>query len=154
MKAKLDYLLSEEWNSKVKGLNLSTADETALRYDAFMGDIIFQIGDADFSMDWGWIPILDFAACLVNISDEILRGSEYEAFDFTESDAEIIFKCGTGDVIVSATYTDAKATINISDLVELTHTFLNKVTKDFTLNYPEICKNPAFLKVLEPSSSA
>ncbi|MEO0508981.1 MAG: hypothetical protein AAF065_03855 [Verrucomicrobiota bacterium] len=154
MASKLDYLLSEEWNSKVKGLDLSTADESALRYDAFMGDIIFQIGDADFSLDWGWIPILDFAACLVNISDEILRGSEYEAFDFTESDAEIIFKCAEGNVIVSATYTDVKASINISDLAELTHTFFRKVKEELTLNYPEIGKNPAFRKIVEQSSSS
>ena len=149
MAAKLNYLLSEEWNSKVKGLNLSIADESDLRYNAFLGDIMFQIDDVDFNLNWGWIPILDFAACLVSISQKLLRGSEYEVFDFTESDAEIIFKCGERIVAVSASYADIEATIEIDDLAELAHAFWDKAIKDFTLAYPEISKNPTFRNMLE-----
>lgn len=44
------------------------ANEALLRYDSFLGDIRFVVGDSDLSMNWGWVPVFDFALSLRFIS--------------------------------------------------------------------------------------
>lgn len=40
----LDYSLSESWNRRSPGLDLQVADETTLRYQCFLGDVVFKVG--------------------------------------------------------------------------------------------------------------
>jgi hypothetical protein len=39
-------------------IDFSSASATDLRYRSLLGDVEFRIGDADFSTQWGWIPLL------------------------------------------------------------------------------------------------
>ena len=61
----LDYALSDERNTRAPVTNWLTADDVALRYYLFRGDQIIIINGVDFSARWGWVPLLDFAAALV-----------------------------------------------------------------------------------------
>ncbi|MBV9391756.1 MAG: hypothetical protein JOY96_07695, partial [Verrucomicrobia bacterium] len=42
--------------------DLSSADETTLRYEVVQGDIILEHANVDLSAKWSWIPLIDFTA--------------------------------------------------------------------------------------------
>lgn len=83
----LDYELSLGWDRRTTELKLRSADEMTLRYDCFLGDVVFVDG-VDFSARWGWVPVLDFALHLWAIAGGLVSEAE-ELFEFTESDAAI-----------------------------------------------------------------
>ncbi|SRR6266568_1692004 len=66
----------------------------------------FRIGDADFSTQWGWIPLLDFALGLTGLLARLPR-SQHESFEFTESGAELRFELIDGDVEVRSNFVAA-----------------------------------------------
>jgi hypothetical protein len=57
----LRYSISPSSPERVKPVDMRTADEGTLRYDLFLGDIIFFANGVDFSTNWAWVPILDAA---------------------------------------------------------------------------------------------
>jgi hypothetical protein len=57
--------LDPAWNRAE--VDLANATETDLRYRSLLGDVEFRIGDADFSAQRGWIPLLDFAIGLTGL---------------------------------------------------------------------------------------
>jgi hypothetical protein len=59
-----DYKLSSEWNRRTQTVDLRGADEMTLRYDCFLGDVVFSVDEADFSARWDWVPVFDFALSL------------------------------------------------------------------------------------------
>ncbi len=65
----LDYRLSEDWDEN--STDLAAADETDLRYYAAPGDIIFRKDQTDLSARWGWIPLIDFALALREITEAL-----------------------------------------------------------------------------------
>lgn len=73
---KLDYALSPSWNA-CSTATLEDADETSLRYDCFLGDVIFLAFEVDLNARWGWVPVLDFAlgleAVVVRLHAELRR---------------------------------------------------------------------------------
>lgn len=86
MSMRLDFQLSADWNAKAAHHDLAIADESTLRYDVLLGDLILQINGVDFSAPWGWIPLLDLANGLKVMCDELLTGEPETVFEFTESD--------------------------------------------------------------------
>ena len=58
--------------------------EEDLRYRVALGNLIFHIGDKDFSADWDWIPLVDLAASFAEIIRKLEGGSSSEIFEFTE----------------------------------------------------------------------
>lgn len=60
---------------------------------ASLGDVIFIVYEVDLSARWGWVPVLDFALGLDAIVDALApEGAGDEVFEFTESDATIVFR--------------------------------------------------------------
>ena len=107
------------------------ADETALRYNHFLGNLTLKKGNDSIVLDWGWIPLVDFALCLQVISKTLLQKAiGEEEFEFTESDAKIIFK-KNGDVIrVSASSSNGVLEMGCEDFQNAA----NKFYKDIILN--------------------
>ena len=72
---KLEYGLDPSWDRTPADRDLSTADDSELHYDLFLGDVVIQIDGVDFSARWGWVPVLDFAicfgACVLALRNEI-----------------------------------------------------------------------------------
>jgi hypothetical protein len=56
-----------------------------------LGDRFIAFNGVDFSVRWGGIPILDFAAVLVYATEELIRGASESFVDFTESDNALQF---------------------------------------------------------------
>jgi len=87
---RLDYSLAQS-KPGVRAAAATTVTDTDLRYYLFPGDVAFVVGACDFSTNWGWVPILDFASALLWLLDD-LDESGPRHFEFTESDATIDFR--------------------------------------------------------------
>ena len=141
--------LSADWNAKAATCDLATADESALRYDILLGDLMFQVNGVDLSARWGWIPLLDLAYCLKDMSDQILTGEPGSAFEFTESDAWLRLARRGAAIEISASYVPEKATANSRDLCGL----LTSSAQDFftrvAAQNPGLASNPSFQRMRE-----
>lgn len=137
----LDYHISPLSPERSNGAGLTSASEADLRYALFLGDVIFRIGDADFSARWDWVPILDFAIGLERAVEELQRGKEHSEYDFTESDAAIRFARDEGEVFVSATFVPYRAVVALSELLGAAHAFRTRVVDELCSTYPELRRN-------------
>ena len=125
----LDYWLDPRWNRENESVDLASADEGALCYDVLLGDVIFIVNEADFSAKWGWVPIVDFAACLRRVVFELKEGrSAEETFEFTESDDTIWFKREGSEVNISTSYATGEARVALDELKTSVDYFVQRVS--------------------------
>ncbi len=124
--------------------------EGALRYECFLGDLRFVGGDADFSTEWGWVPVWDLALGLLHVLDT-LKSSGAARFEFTESEAFISFVREADDVHVSASYTDDVVTIEHAELLVAAHTFVDELSRNLVAARPSLQRNPWFVAAIEAS---
>lgn len=148
---RLDYSLSPAWNG-CAGVSVAEADESVLRYDCFLGDVIFMAFEVDLSAEWGWVPILDFALSLDWIVEALVEESGTEGtFEFTESDATIVFRRIGDSVEIQASYVAGSAKVGYVDLRRSARRFLLKVLRDFVGLYPDLGTNPFIARTLAAS---
>jgi hypothetical protein len=128
---------------------LRAATDSELRYDLFLGNVVFRIGDADFSADWGWVPVLDFALGLEHAIGELLRGRRIVEFEFTESERVIQFQRQNDDIVVSASYAPYGADIALGELADAMRSFRKQVIEDLSSRYPALRMNSAMRRITE-----
>lgn len=129
----LDYVLTEDSGD----VDLATADEATLRYHCFPGDIVLRIGETDLGTDYGWVPVLDFAATLQSIA-AALEESDHQVFEFTESEATIEFSRENDVVRVKPSYADSAAEVPYAEFRQAADEFLARVLSDLTRTHPEL----------------
>ena len=144
----LDYKLSPAPGEST-ARELVSATESELRYSLFLGDVVFRVGDADFSANWGWVPVLDFALGLEGAARELLQGKEEAEFEFTESDSAIRFQRDQGDVFISASYAPHRTVVNLKDLVNAVRIFRKRVVDDLSLIHPQLRMNSTMRSLME-----
>lgn len=108
------------------------------------------MGSSDMSASWGWIPIIDFAACLNRIADE-LQPNQIESFEFTESEHRIDFTMRDDLVEVHTTYGGDPARVTRDELRRSTREFLRRVLDELSAKYPSLAAN-AVIRRLYPKS--
>jgi hypothetical protein len=144
MSMHLDLLLSNDWNVKAAHQDLGSVDETTLRYDVFLGDLVFQVNGVDFSARWGWIPLLDLAYGLKDMCDEIVSGEPETTFEFTESDAWLRLSRRGDAVEISASYVPETT---LTEMRELCVSLTSAAREFFTrleAHSPGIASNSSF----------
>jgi hypothetical protein len=141
----LDYTVRE---SPDPGRNLREADETALHYDLFLGDVIFRVDGADLSASWGWIPVIDFAVCLDRIVNEIVP-RESQSLEFTESENRIDFTLCDGTVEIRTTYAAQQARVSLEEIRRTTREFLGRMLDDLMARYSTLAQN-AYIRRIYP----
>jgi hypothetical protein len=143
----LDYAIR---NAPSESADLRHLGESELHYDQFLGDIIFRVNGSNMSASWGWIPIIDFAACLSRIAEE-LQPNQTESFEFTESEHRIDFTMREGLVEIRATYGGDAARVTPDELRQSTQEFLRRVLDDLCARNPSLAANPV-VRRLYPKS--
>lgn len=136
----LGYELSPSWNRRAEDVDLRAASEMTLRYECFLGDIAFVVDGVDFSARWGWVPVLDLALGLRSIAGALVEGEE-RVFEFTESDATIVFRRHGGTVEVTASYVDGAAEVPYVELSLESERFVARVLEDVRRGRPEFAQN-------------
>jgi len=122
----LDYRLDPAAAARAKGVDLAAADATALRYRLFPGDIVLRGEGADFSTRWGWVQVLDFALGLQAVVQELERDGEAR-FEFTESNAALLFRLENGEVAISSTYAPGRLRVPFPEFCEDVRRFAQRV---------------------------
>lgn len=134
----LSYSLSSSWNERTADVDWASTDETTLRYKAFLGDQVFVVNGVDFSARWGWVPLLDFAACLVRIVRGLEAGESELVFEFTESDAQLRSNRQGNDVLITSSYSNGKATVRLDQLKEAANLHAERVLKEAVNAHPAL----------------
>lgn len=144
--------LSQLHNTKIESINLATIDEIALRYDLFLGDIAFTADNCDFSANWGWVPIVDFMACMNAIVIDLLNDVRLLHFEFTESDAKITFRNDGSMIRIASTYADGSCHVSLEEFARKVISETRRLREELLASYPELSANPVFDKLLPITS--
>ena len=139
----LDYQLSED-----RETNWSSVTEEDLRYRVALGNLIFHVGNKDFSADWGWIPLVDLAASFAEIVRKLEGGSASETFEFTESDAWVRFERKGEKVLVSTSYGEGVGEIALHSASAAVKSFREHLRSDLVTRHPQAAHNAAVRKLL------
>ena len=139
----LDYQLSED-----RETNWSSVTEEDLRYRVALGNLIFHVGNKDFSADWGWIPLVDLAANFAEIVRKLEGGSASETFEFTESDAWVRFERKGEKVLVSTSYGEGVGEIALHSASAAVKSFRERLRSDLVTKHPQAAHNAAVRKLL------
>ena len=145
----IDYKLSKIWNQAANRFDLASADESAFRYNLFLGDMIFRVNECDLSAEWGWVPVIDFAASLRYVSSELEQASDAEStLDFTESSSMVHFQRHGDSVTISADYAACQADIPLSEFVTVVNEFSHRVLAALLQEHPALMQNSALRELL------
>ncbi len=145
----LNYQLSPSWNRKTNEVDLASADETVLRYEVLLGDVILNANGHDFSAKWGWVPVVDFAASLRHIVNKLNEQNGLETkFEFTESEAALRFKRNDDMVLISASYASGEAHVPLAELTASVESFSRRVASELSQQFPPLCENKPFQQLL------
>lgn len=147
---KIDYNLSRPWNTNIAAYDLKVVDEGDLRSELFLGDLILVVGGCDFSAPWGWIPLVDFAACITSIVHELESGCGYAEFEFTESDARIRFSRRDTVVAITCTYFGGEGLAEMGELRNAARDFVSNLRSHLIQQYSELASNTIFLSLVSP----
>ena len=138
----MTYELDPAWN-RAEARDLAAADEMALRYHHFLGDVRLTVGDVDMSAIWGWIPLLDFAAGLVEVLKSLRSGGRGEV-DFTESDARLVIRRDGDTLTIKPSYRPVEADVPYGDFLLAAMEARKVLCAELAARYPELAQNHGF----------
>ncbi len=138
----LSYRLSEKWDED--STDLSTVAETDLRYYVAPGDIILRADQTDLSANWGWIPLIDFALALREISEALAGAEGNETFEFTESEATLEFKRLGQEIEISASYAPGEVIVPLPVFTKQVRKFAQQLDAELLAKRPELGRNPVY----------
>lgn len=118
-----------------------------LRYDCFLGNYVLSGAGADLSIDWGWVPIFDFALTMRTISDG-LKSGESAVFSFTDSDPEIRFDLRTETVVISADYAPDVLHASVAEFADSAEEMLSRVRSQIETAHPGLRRNVHYRQAL------
>src|SRR5919205_838727 len=136
----LSYRLSPRWN-KLERKGCEGASSEELYYEMFLGDIILRVGDADFSSQWGWVPILDLVRQFVSAGKEVAKNRKID-INFTESNALLTLTPRDGLIAISSTYSPSRQEVRVEDLQIAMKQFAKEAIREFDLLCPGLRENP------------
>jgi hypothetical protein len=125
------------------------AEEGDFHYELLLARTIFRIDHADFSIRDEKVPLLDFSFVLRTLALELPDG-EQEEYESPLSWLKIVFARSGESVGVSASFTDATATVALTELRQATIDFHARVMQDLVIRYPKLPENPAAQKFFAP----
>lgn len=104
-----------------------------LRYYFFLGQVTLTTEKSSIFLNWNWIPVLDFAICLLKIYESLVKMDlGKEEFEFTESDEKIIFKKKMEKMIISTTFSDDNLELDFKIFGESVKVFFKAIVVDIS----------------------
>ncbi|MBI2788610.1 MAG: hypothetical protein HYX59_08015 [Elusimicrobia bacterium] len=149
----LTFRLATSDKERSTSIDLSTIGETPLRYDLFLGDITFKVGNCDFSTNWGWVPIIDFMACMKSVIVGLLNDQRLAHFEFTESDAKITFRNSGSMIRIASTYADGSCEVPLEEFIRTVNSESHRLRNELLAKHPGLLANPAFNELLASTAA-
>ena len=136
--------------SKVNLSDAAKAEEIELRYYYFLGNLTLRDGNNFILMDWEWIPILDFALCLLVIYESLSQINDgREEFTFTESDSAILFYKSGNTIKISFSFLDDVLEMSFADFQSGCEIFCGELFSDIVSREPALKNNDTIAKLLK-----
>lgn len=133
--------------SKNNDINVVDADETALRYNFFLGSIILKKENKSIVIDWDWVPLIDFAICLLIICNNLLKKTQgEEEFEFTESDSKITFQKNGNTIKIVTSFSDEILEMSFEEFKKSVRKFYKDVIFEVVEKNQEIKDNASFIE--------
>ena len=130
--------------------DITKADESDLRYNLFLGNLVLKTQSQSIIIDWDWIPLLDFAFCLLTISNNLsAKMRAEEEFEFTESDAKIYFQKNNDKIKIVVSFSDKQLEISFEEFKTGVHEFYKNLVFEIITKDKEIKNNILFLEYLK-----
>lgn len=128
------------------------ATEFDFQFDLLYAHVVFRVDTADFTLK-GHTPLLEAAAGLRWVMDRLADG-ETRTFECPVCSDKISFTRSGDHVVISANYTDATATVGVTELHDAVRGFHERVTRDIRGRYPGLDENPAAQQYLARNPGA
>jgi len=126
------------------------ADENDFHYELLFARIVFRVDAADFTLEGDEAPpLLDFSFALRTLAASLADG-ESDSYKSPTAWARITFTRSGEQVAISASFTEATATVGLTELQDATATFHARVIQDLLIRYPALGENPGARKFLVP----
>ena len=141
----IKYSLSGNASSDV-----TKADETDLRYNLFLGSLILKTQKKSIIIDWDWIPLIDFAICLLAICNNLLTKIKgEEEFEFTESDAKVFFQRNGDRIKIVTSFSDQVLEMSFEEFQKGVKMFYKNLLFEIVGKVQEIKYNSSFIEYLK-----
>ncbi len=124
------------------------ATEFDFQFDLLYAHVVFRVDAAEFTFE-GHMPLLDASAGLRWLMD-LLADGEARTYESPVSRDKISFARSGDQVAISASYTEATATVDFTELHDAVRGFHERVTRDLLIRYPGLAENPNAAEYLAP----
>lgn len=126
------------------------AGENDFHYELLFARIVFRVDGADFTLEGEEeVPLVDFSFALRTLVDALADGAT-ESYKSPTAWARITFTRTGEEVAISASFTDAQATVSLTELRQASAAFHSRVMQDLLIRYPKLADNPDAQKFLAP----
>jgi hypothetical protein len=142
---RLDFRVSEDWGEELA--DLGTAEETDLRYYVAPGDVVLCTDQTDLSADWGWIPLIDFALALREITEALSEAEGSETFEFTESEATLQFDRVGDEIVIASSYAPGELRTPLAVFRNQVDEFARRLNNELLQKHPELELNPDYQRL-------
>ena len=135
--------------SNYNSLDTTRIDDVSLRYNLFLGSLVLKEENNSISMNWNWIPLIDFASCVFVIYNNlIVKNNAKEKFEFTESEAEIIFSRNENIIKITTSFSNDVLEISLADFQYAVTKFYKNVVFDILEINPTLRDNAVFCRYM------
>lgn len=147
---RIQYKISNKFNWQEKIHAGVEIDEIAIGYDLFLGSLEIAYESQLIYMDWEWIPLVDFASFILEVSHTAFSGKK--VFEFTESEATILFYKDKGDILIAPSFSPINLRVPQSQFQGEVLRFYDSLISDIIEKFPRLKNSPAFQKYLLKAS--
>jgi hypothetical protein len=122
------------------------AGDLEFQHELLLAELIFRVDTADFTFE-EYTTLLDAAAILEGRVN-LLADGETSSYESPVSGETLHFARSGDRVTITASYTEATATVGLAELKDAVAGFHRRVTQDLLIRYPGLTENPAAAKLL------
>lgn len=122
------------------------AGELEFEFELLFAQIVFRVAAADFTFG-EYTTLLD-AAAILRGRVSLLADGGTNSYESPVSGETLTFARFGDQVAISANYTEATATVSLTELKEAVTGFHQRVTRDLLVRYPGLAENPDAPKYL------
>jgi hypothetical protein len=96
-----------------------------------LGAVILQSTGADFTTEWDWISLLEFAAAVTDIVEELAgSGDGQSIFQFPDSDARLFFEAHGNELRITCSYAPGQISVAWSSFLSALQAFAARLRRE------------------------
>jgi|SRR6185295_102485 len=112
---RLDYHLSKSWERERPPL----------------GAMVLQSTGADFTTGWDWVPLLELAAAVADLVEELAgSGDGRSIFQFPDSDARLFFEAHGDELRITCSYAPGQISVAWSSFLSALEVFAARLRRE------------------------